>query len=264
MRAWVFLLFWMLAFVQAPAAAETRTPAPRTSGAIAKAKRHFERALDAYREGSYRTAITELERALELDPEGKDLVYNLGLVYEKLGEVDQAIAQFERYLGMETDPREGQRARLIIRRLEGARAEIARKQAVEQAPHEAAAPTAAPPGPPVRARPSQPERQPGRLDAWVVTAAGAAVAATIVGTVFGLRALAVRPSAHDSTGAGTSAAELQQRAEDAHDLAVVADVAFAIALSSAGVGAALYFLRDAQPDAAARARGLGAKFEVHF
>jgi tetratricopeptide (TPR) repeat protein len=262
MRAWaVSLILLGCLSLSRPVLAqqEPEPPAQGSAAAIEEAKVHFERALAAYREGSYEVAIAELERALELDPNGKDLVYNLGLVYEKLGDVDRAIAQFERYLQMETDTSEAERAHVILRRLEGARAEVERKRAEQAASTPSAAVREPAPAPA-----SEPQHERGRLDAWVFAASGVALAATLVGAVFGVRAVAMRPSDDESTGAGTSAADLEQRASDAHALAIVADVAFGVALASAGAGVALYFLREPEPRAAAAGRTLGAKVEVRF
>jgi len=262
MRAWAVSLILFVSFTRPLSAEpEPEPPAAGSPAAVLEAKRHFERALAAYREGSYEAAIVELEQALELDPDGKDLVYNLGLVYEKLGDVNRAIAQFERYLQMETDPSETERAQVILRRLEGARAEMARKRGG----HEASAPSETERAPGPAAPPSAPpERERGRLDTWVFAASGVALAATVVGAVFGVRAVALRPSEDEATGGGTSAGDLEERAADAHTLAIIADVAFGVALASAGTGAALYFLREPEPRAAAAGHTFGAKVEVRF
>ena len=65
---------------------------PRAASGNPSAKHHFDEALAHYREGHYRAAIAELKAALTFDPTSKDLVYNLALVHEKLGELDLAIA----------------------------------------------------------------------------------------------------------------------------------------------------------------------------
>jgi tetratricopeptide (TPR) repeat protein len=54
------------------------------------AREHFERALELYRAGRYAEALARLESAAELDPNGKDLFFNLSLVHEKLGQLPRA------------------------------------------------------------------------------------------------------------------------------------------------------------------------------
>src|SRR6187399_432302 len=89
----------------APASAPDGIRAP-TGEDLEEARRHFDVALECYSRGRYRDAIAELEAARRLDPAGKDLVYNLALVHEKLGELEVALAYLRRYLGMERDPDE--------------------------------------------------------------------------------------------------------------------------------------------------------------
>ncbi len=62
-------------------------------------------ARELHAQGRYRAAVARLEAALALDPEGKELVYNLALIHERLGEVEPALRYYQRYLAMETAPR---------------------------------------------------------------------------------------------------------------------------------------------------------------
>src|SRR5258708_27605718 len=62
-----------------------------SQGNVAAARKHFERARAYYGQGAYRDAITELEAAHALDPNAKDLVFNLGVVHEKLADIDEAL-----------------------------------------------------------------------------------------------------------------------------------------------------------------------------
>ena len=211
-----------------------------TEEAIRSAKEHFDRAKDAYRRGAYREAVDELTAARKLDPTSKDLEYNLGVVYEKLGDMDQALVHFRRFRKMETDSQEIARIDRTIERLRGARDEIDETTTVPSG--SAASPIVYRPTIVVREAP-----RPGRLDEWTYAAAGIAGAAALVGVVFGVRALAERPGSDERTSASTSAAQLQDRAEKAHQHAVVADVAFLISAVSLGATAWLYFGRDAEP-----------------
>ncbi len=205
----------------------------------AAAREHFEHALSLYRTGKYHQAVAELQAALASDPSGKDLVYNLALVQEKLGDFDGAIASLERFQGMEKDPAELERATQTIERLKGARAELSSAPVpVVEAPAHA-------PCPVPRAR--------GKLDQWVFGTGGAAVASLLVGTIFGVRALALDPRG-ESTGPGTSFSDLHDRASRAHTAAIVADIAFSTSLIAGAATAALYFGRYADAPAPREAR----------
>jgi hypothetical protein len=71
--------------------------------------------------------------ALALDPESPNLLYNVARVSELLGNLGESIAYYTRYVGMLTDAEndERERIRTTIRRLEGARAELAARAANE-------------------------------------------------------------------------------------------------------------------------------------
>lgn len=205
----------------------------------AAARDHFERALTLYRAGKYHQAEAELQAALSSDPSGKDLVYNLALVQEKLGDFDGAIASLERFQGMEKDAAELERAAQTIERLKGARAEL-----VPAASTPSLAPASAPcPVPHTR----------GKLDQWVLGTGGVAVASLLVGTIFGVRALALDPSG-EATDSGTSFADLRSRASRAHTAAIVADIAFSASLVAGAAAATLYFGRYADAPAPREAR----------
>lgn len=213
--------------------------------AAAQAKQHFDTAKKAYKSGAYREAIGELNQAIELDPNGKDLFYNLGLVHEKLGEIDEAIRAFKRYSELETNVDDLEKAIQTVRRLEGARDELKKKEEVAPAPVEASPTREAPPR---REEPKSPDKpKKGRLDAWVYGTGGVALVALGAGVYFGVSALSERQSTEDATGSRLSVYQLEDRAKQAHDHAVLADVSFAVAGVAAGAAALLYFTRDAKP-----------------
>ncbi|MGE0322147.1 MAG: tetratricopeptide repeat protein [Polyangiaceae bacterium] len=221
--------------------------APHTDPSPAEvAKEHFEAALEAYREGKYERAVEELEEALRLDPSGKDLVYNLGLVHEKLGNLDKALFYFRRYLEMETDPAERERAEVIVQRLAGAQERALR--ASSGGDEDSGEPGA---GDPDRPGSTQ-DRGRGKLDVWVYGTAGLSLAALTLGVVFGVRALLTHPGGSPSTGPGESARDLQQDAASAHDMALVADVSFGVALLSGAAASLLYFGRSDNSHQASR------------
>ncbi len=209
------------------------------------AREHFERAQDAYRRGAYRDAVVDLKQAIEYDPTGKDLEYNLALVFEKLGEIESAITHFQRYRELETDPGEIERVTRMLERLEGARRELVEKRTGQPAETQG---EDSPPVPADRVPVVRQER--GRLDTFTYVAGSTAVASALVGVVFGVRALSERPGSDERTGNGQSIADLQSRAERAHGHAVVADVAFLVSALSAGATAWLYFGREAEPGGA--------------
>lgn len=216
-------------FVASAAHAQTVQPSGRvlTDGARppgeAAAQEHFQRALLWYRAGKYRLAIEELDAALDRDPGGKDLVFNLALVQEKLGDLDGAIRSLQRFQTMEKDPLEIERANQTIQRLEGARAEL-----VSVEPH---------------AQPRLPicpeARHRGRLDGWVIGTGGLAVASLLVGVAFAVRTLTLGPSG-DAADQGT-----RSQATRAHNSAVMADLALSTSLLAGAASAALYWGRDA-------------------
>ena len=218
------------------------TPAPSRE-ALDEARRHFDVALECYSRGRYRDAIAELEAARRLDPSGKDLVYNLALVHEKLGELPQALTYLRRYLEMETDAEERARTEASILRLEGALREHD-PESLELAPSAPSAATAPlPPAPP------------GRLDAWVWGTAGVAISALVVGAVLGVRALALNPGPSDGTGGSRSVDDVRSDAHAAHSSAIGADIAFGVAGVTGAAATLLYFGRAplASPDATSTA-----------
>ena len=207
----------------APAGPVSPAPAgPRilTDGraAPAQAAEHFERALAWYRAGKYLRAVEELKAALERDPGGKDLVFNLALVQEKQGDLAGAIDSLQRFQAMEKDPKELERASQAIERLRGAQAELL----AAVPPASAVASNSLTHCPPVRER--------GKLDGWVIGTGSFALASLLVGTVFGVRALTLDAETDSSR---------------ARDAAIVADVALATGLLVGAGSVALYWGRFA-------------------
>lgn len=90
----------------------------------AQAQIHYERSRAAYAAGHYVDAAGELEAAWRLDPQGTTLLFNLGVVYERMGDLDRATRAYERYLARTDDPEERGRTQRILSRLRGARDEF--------------------------------------------------------------------------------------------------------------------------------------------
>jgi tetratricopeptide (TPR) repeat protein len=103
------------------------SPPPSTippTEAQARALQHYERGRAYYAVGRYRSAINELETAIALDPAGYNLFFDLGLVYERVGDADHALAAYRHYVQHVTDPAERDRAERIISRVQGGRIEL--------------------------------------------------------------------------------------------------------------------------------------------
>ncbi len=213
MRFSVFLAGLVVSLTSVASLAMAQNAPERTSAE--QARPHFEQALSFYRAGKYQLAVSELHAALALDPGGKDLVFNLALVQEKLGDLPGAIASLERFQTMEKDPAELERAGQTIQRLRGAQAELI--ASLPRLPEHLVGASPCP-EPPAR----------GKLDGWVIASGGFSTVALLVGTAFGVQALTL---AGDGQG------------DDAQSAVIIADVAFGAALVSGMGAAALYFGR---------------------
>jgi tetratricopeptide (TPR) repeat protein len=227
--------------VTAAASAPPADAAKDKQGRQARAVELHDEAKALYDRGLYRRAIAKLEAALELDADGKELVYNLALIHEKLIEPEIAERYYLRYIEMETDPKARERATAIVKRLQAAKKSL-KADVQERALASASAASAAPSGGflggsgPISRRPSP----------MVLVLGGVAVAAAAVGIGFGVSALSTHPDGL-TTNARTTAYDLETRAQSAHTQAIVADLAF---LTSVVVGATtgvLYLLETRSP-----------------
>lgn len=213
-----------------PAYADETSPAN-----VAAARRHFERARAYYGQGAYREAIGELEAAHSLDPNAKDLVFNLGVVHEKLTDIEDALKWFRLYTTMNLTPQERERADAYVKRLEGAKREIEQKAAQSASASSTAPPP--PPPPPVEHPPM------GRIDALTIGAAGVAVAGLAFGIVMAVKAERDKPPSPFITGINGTYASLVDRQNNAHREAVMADIGFGVAGAAAAAAAVLFFAR---------------------
>jgi tetratricopeptide (TPR) repeat protein len=236
------------------------TAAPRpgladdtTSANVVAARKHFEKARSYYGQGAYREAIAELEAAHVLDPSAKDLVFNLGVVHEKLGDIDDALRWFRLFTTMDLTAQERERADAYIKRLEGAKKEVEDKQAAQQkptGPQRGAPPSrvSTEPTPPPVLPP--PERSSGgRVDGLTVAAIGATGLGLAFGIVMAVRAKLDEPAPNFVTGRDGNYADLVNRQDTAHREAVLADIGFGVAVVGAVTAATLYFARPRAPAA---------------
>jgi tetratricopeptide (TPR) repeat protein len=204
-------------------------------GAHAEAQRHFAKARELYGQGNYRDARLELLEAKRLDPTSKELVFNLGIVDEKLALFDEALEQFRGYREMsDVTDAEKSRAEAIILRLEGAKKQLEDQKKNEPPPVvEPPPPKETPQGPPPR----------GRVDGATIGAAGVGIVGLAVGAIFGVKALAERPAAGFTTGRDGTYADLVEKSDSAHTSAVVSDIGFAVGIAGFAAAAVLYFAR---------------------
>jgi tetratricopeptide (TPR) repeat protein len=226
-----------------------------------RAQQHFAHARELYQAGNYKDAATELELALTLDPNAKDLVYNLGIVHEKLGRIDESIGYFRRYATMDVTPQEKARADAILVRLEGAKQRQIDSGATGTSGANASAPSGAPPtaghatdspageGSSAAAASAGSDTAPpasknGRVDTATIMAGALAGMGLGAGAVFGVLAVTGRPSS-PVTRQGFTYDDLVKQSESAHTEAVVADVALGIGAVAAAATAYLYFARPA-------------------
>ncbi len=208
---------------------------PPTAEAKAAAQDHFTRAKDLYAGGHYPDAIAELQLARKLDPFAKDLIFNLGLVSERLAKYDDALKYYRQYLTMAgITEAEKARADSYIKRVEGAKAAL---------PPPTSPSASAPPPPPLP--PDKPEKKPhGRVDAATISAAAIGVAGIGVGTVFGVKALGDAPASNATTSKTNPFSNLQSKQDTAHKEAFISDIGFAVGGAGIIAAAVLYLARE--------------------
>jgi tetratricopeptide (TPR) repeat protein len=241
--AWVVLAVALLASTASAQGGSATAHGQETPPDVAaRARQHFQKGRELYQAGAYREAIGELEAAHSLDPRAKDLVYNLAIVNEKLGQIDGAIQYLHVYLEMELEAQERVHAEATLKRLEGSKKEVV------------VAPISLPPTtgstPPETATPPPPPPN-GRIDAATVAVGGTAVAGVAVGVIFGIKALGDRPTNVVSGKDGQNPQTLAADQSHAHTEGIIADVGFGVGVAAAAITAYLYFGR---PKAAAHPR----------
>jgi tetratricopeptide (TPR) repeat protein len=213
---------------------------------MAAARRHFDAARGDYAKGAYGQAIAELEAAHALDPNAKDLIFNLGVVHEKLSDIDEALKWFQLYTTMDLTPEERARADAYVKRLEGAKKELhPSRPPTEPEPPPRPAPSAS--VPPVPDAPAAPPPAAGRVDALTVIAGTVSLASLAVGVVYAVKAVQDKPPSDYVTGISGSYPDLKNQQDAAYQEAVIADVGFGVAALGAVTTAVLYFARRRSP-----------------
>lgn len=243
LRRLSFLLFLAVTSVAVPVFAQPKTREAAVSAEDQKkAQEHFQKARDLYSSGRYGDALGELEIARGLDPKAKDLVMNLGIVNEKLQKYDDAIASFKTFLEMDDiTPAEKSRAENFIKRIEGAKKDLAARN-----PPPKPSGSVTPPPPTSASTRPPPEPENGRVDGATIGAGVIAGLGLAAGVTFGAIALAKRPSGF-TTGTDGTYEDLQSQTDSAHTLAIVADISLGVGVVAAIATLYLYFGRTKEP-----------------
>ena len=230
------------------ASAEDGKSRSTTTDKTQLAEKRFKQARKLYSQGKYREAITKLKEAIALDPAGVELYYNLGVVNEKLQEVDDAIEAYEQYVEMVDDPREKKRVRKIIKRLQGAKHEIKSREMLP-VPVKTKTVVVVKEKKVIKTvevdRPADPGK--GRLDGWVIATGSLAIVAAGAGGYFGYLALRDN-NQNPTTGGEATMQSLRDRFDRSRTEAKYADIAFGAGGALAITSLVLYFARDAKPE----------------
>ena len=210
----------------APVPSPTSRPLAKIEiGAPSKALELHDEAKVLYAKGKYIEAVAKLRRAVKIDPEGKELFYNLGLIQEKMGNLDAAIADYRRCFELESDPDEKLQLARIIKRLEGAR------HYTEFEPGDAPSSGGS------AASPDGDGTDVGgaTVSPWVWVGAGVSLASFSIAAILALRASDVDPGDDAMTGPDRSLQQLEDDADEAHSLAIGADVMLAVGVAASAV-----------------------------
>ena len=219
-------VFCVMALAQGAAhasepAADATAHTKAIANEITEAQEHFARAKGLYLRGEYRQSVVELQTARRLDPHAIELVYNLAIVHEKLGEINAAIASWREYEALAPTDEERQKAQTSVKRLDA----FQKKRPVERLPVSAGAPKR------------------GKVDGWTIATASIGVTGLALGTVFGALALSSQPELAPRTTSSRSYESLQAQADTTTARASIADVGFAIGAAGCVASVLLYVLR---------------------
>ncbi len=231
-----------------PRAGETPAPlaempasAPGAGKAPNQALEHYQRGREHYLAGRYREALEELKYALALDPDSPNLIYNVARVHEDLGNLDEAITNYQHYLEVipQATSAEREKIELTIRRLRGAKDELAASRANE-AGLKSFEPTPAP-------RPAL-----GRADWLFWTTAGLGVGLVGGGAVAGVLAVQREKRVRDFVvGEAGTVHRHDVLAAQTKNLALTSDLLFAGGALAITGAALLFFMRHAPAEKAA-------------
>ena len=220
------------------------------------ARTHYRLGTKYYGVGSYDKALEEFKKAYEAE-QRPALLFNMGKCHELLGQKEQAIEAYSRYL--KAVPDASNRATLELK-VKNMRRALARDKAPEPAPApvKPATQPATRPAPVVQPQPVEPAPVEGRAGApaWTRTAGWAALgtggACLIAGAIVGGMVPAKQQDYQDAAAAGQTYGELEQIADQGRTLET-AQVALLISggvLAAAGGGLLVYSLLGASKESA--------------
>lgn len=204
-----------------------------------KAADLFKKAGESYRKGEFQTTIDLLTQAYALDPQPV-LLYNLARAHEGLGNTDQAIEAYEKFLAQ--DPKTNDRGS-IEQRLTTLRRQredrIAAQKAREAEQSKANSAPAKQPPPPAAVPPPREEPKPEpKRSVLPYVVAGTGVALIGVGAVTGILA---KSGESDANAEPIHARAVDER-DSAESMATVSTITFIAGGALLVVGAGWFFL----------------------
>ena len=108
-------------------------PAYGDDPATRAARRHFERGEKQFALGKFDEALEEYQTAFDAKPL-PGFLYNIGQCYRNLGDYDQAIFSFKKYLNLEPDAANKEAVERLIEELEEKKAQGDSQRFVRKAP----------------------------------------------------------------------------------------------------------------------------------
>lgn len=185
-----------------------------------RARTHFESGRLHFDEGNYEAALSEFSAAYDLSHRDQ-LLFNLYLVQERLGHLEEAAAHLERYLATDVVPDDERET--LTRRLEHLRGRLAD----EDTP---------PPTPTPATQPEHPLLIPG------IVTLGVGAAGLVVFGILGGLALGEDARLAEACGADAGRTCSDADVSGLRDLSVGADVSLTIGLVAAAAGAVLLII----------------------
>ena len=202
-------------------------------------------AVTAFNDGDFETAADLFEKAYAVDPD-PNYLFNIGRVYEELGNIDKAIEFYERFVGergVALESRQFANERLkVLKEIQATTKEP------EEQPEGPVDPTEPEPEPEPEDEGPTKKQKTFRLTGGVLLGVGGA--ALITGGVLGGLASGQRNEAEDLAN---PLEERLQAKSDAEDLALGADISFAAGGALAVTGAVLLVLGFVKKDNGAKA-----------
>ncbi len=120
--------------------------------AMRSAKRHFDRGEKLFALGKFDEALDEYQKAFDAKPL-PGFLFNIGQCYRNLGDYDQAIFSFKKYLKLEPDASNKDAVEKLIDQLEEKKERGEGEKLVRKKPREETEPEPEKPTPPVEHKP---------------------------------------------------------------------------------------------------------------